>query len=194
MNCIFHVFIVANDVCAVLLPMIFHDLIKKRIQSNYRRVNGSHLNGFRLKREYFSLSFLSYFSFLWVFLFVIWGPAHSLKSVSNVCRVMKWYPPREMTSPNATRIGGNLIKPYPSAAQDGRRRSADTSQGVSALIAPAARRHYAAVLCGNMYKLCLICCNISAIRGESESEGETTDNVFILHSTPLLLKTAHISR
>lgn len=102
MNCIFYVFIVANDICAVLLPMIFHNLIKKRIQSNYRRVNGSHLNGFRLKREYFSLSFLSYFSFLWVFLFVIWGPAHSLKSVSNVFRVMKWYPPREMTSANAT--------------------------------------------------------------------------------------------
>lgn len=50
---------------AVLLPLIFQHLIEKeRIESNYRRVNGSHLNGFRLKRECFTLSSFSYFWFL----------------------------------------------------------------------------------------------------------------------------------
>lgn len=33
---------------------------------------------------------------------VIWGPADLLQSASNVCCVMKRYPPREMTSPNDT--------------------------------------------------------------------------------------------
>lgn len=32
-----------------------------------------------------------------------------LKSVSNVCCVMKWYPPREMTSPNDTQMAKLLL-------------------------------------------------------------------------------------
>lgn len=36
-----------------------------------------------------------------------------LKSVSNICPAMTWYPPREMTSPKVNPVRGNLITLHP---------------------------------------------------------------------------------
>lgn len=87
-----------------------------------------------------------------------------MRSLSNVCRVMKWYPPREMTSPKM--IKTNEREFNKSLPFDGTEREANEtltlSDGVSVLIAPA-EHHYAAVLGVNLYKVRLICCDISAI-------------------------------
>lgn len=56
-------------------------------------------------RENISISLFSPTSRSCECFFLSRGPAHLLKSVSNVCRVMKWYPPREMTSPNDKQNG-----------------------------------------------------------------------------------------
>lgn len=63
---------------------------------------------------------------------------------------MKWYPPREMTSPNDKQNEKGIWLNFQWYSR-GSRDTADTWNGVRALIA-AAEHHYAAVLGGIMYK------------------------------------------